>query len=417
MDEKPNDQHLNSVNDGVNILNSPKPDERTQLDTDIENTQKELPKEKSVRCGNFTFSRQCSALDFFHHDIYGHVTVDLCHFEESIIWGNFQPTQTNKGPIELGIGLKIKVDGVKFPEHSEDFFVLFGFVADKKKPGNNKAIVFSDSVKQFFVVLFSHLRVHAEPINAPEVVQEFFGDYKTWLTDIASNKSPLDLYLLPTKQHKNTKSPSLQLPERRSKRDAKRKILDMSPQKNVHPSKNIKIEPNTQVEIKKGLPCSCLNEVKRLEKENSKLSSAVTKLKSELKALSGRVAHLEHGESSTKRLHMYISKTSNHTNKKPAAKNEFPLSNLAEDPVFKALKTAIKEEIQPLKEQQGQPVQPPTAVGTFQSPPPSITESQLPQFPFMFMPAHTMQQTPIQPQSMQHAPIRSMYMPYPYFFS
>ena len=48
---------------------------------------------------------------------------------------------------------------------------------------------------------------------------------------------------------------------------------------------------------------------------------------------------------------------------------------------------------------------------------PSITESQLPQFPFMFMPAHTMQQTPIQPQSMQHAPIRSMYMPYPYFFS
>ena len=415
MDKKPNDQHLNSVNDGGNILNSPKPDERTQLDTDIENTQKELPKEKSVRCGNFTFSRQCSALDFFHHDIYGHVTVDLCHFEESIIWGNFQPTQTNKGPIELGIGLKIKVDGVKFPEHSEDFFVLFGFVADKKKPGNNKAIVFSDSVKQFFVVLFSHLRVHAEPINAPEVVQEFFGDYKTWLTDIASNKSPLDLYLLPTKQHKNTKSPSLQLPERRSKRDAKRKILDMSPQKNVHPSKNIKIEPNTQVEIKKGLPCSCLNEVKRLEKENSKLSSAVTKLKSELKALSGRVAHLEHGESSTKRLH--ISKTSNHTNKKPAAKNEFPLSNLAEDPVFKALKTAIKEEIQPLKEQQGQPVQPPTAVGTFQSPPPSITESQLPQFPFMFMPAHTMQQTPIQPQSMQHAPIRSMYMPYPYFFS
>ena len=415
MDEKPNDQHLNSVNDGGNILNSPKPDERTQLDTDIENTQKELPKEKSVRCGNFTFSRQCSALDFFHHDIYGHVTVDLCHFEESIIWGNFQPTQTNKGPIELGIGLKIKVDGVKFPEHSEDFFVLFGFVADKKKPGNNKAIVFSDSVKQFFVVLFSHLRVHAEPINAPEVVQEFFGDYKTWLTDIASNKSPLDLYLLPTKQHKNTKSPSLQLPERRSKRDAKRKILDMSPQKNVHPSKNIKIEPNTQVEIKKGLPCSCLNEVKRLEKENSKLSSAVTKLKSELKALSGRVAHLEHGESSTK--HLHISKTSNHTNKKPAAKNEFPLSNLAEHPVFKALKTAIKEEIQPLKEQQGQPVQPPTAVGTFQSPPPSITESQLPQFPFMFMPAHTMQQTPIQPQSMQHAPIRSMYMPYPYFFS
>ena len=415
MDKKPNDQHLNSVNDGGNILNSPKPDERTQLDTDIENTQKELPKEKSVRCGNFTFSRQCSALDFFHHDIYGHVTVDLCHFEESIIWGNFQPTQTNKGPIELGIGLKIKVDGVKFPEHSEDFFVLFGFVADKKKPGNNKAIVFSDSVKQFFVVLFSHLRVHAEPINAPEVVQEFFGDYKTWLTDIASNKSPLDLYLLPTKQHKNTKSPSLQLPERRSKRDAKRKILDMSPQKNVHPSKNIKIEPNTQVEIKKGLPCSCLNEVKRLEKENSKLSSAVTKLKSELKALSGRVAHLEHGESSTK--HLHISKTSNNTNKKPAAKNEFPLSNLAEDPVFKALKTAIKEEIQPLKEQQGQPVQPPTAVGTFQSPPPSITESQLPQFPFMFMPAHTMQQTPIQPQSMQHAPIRSMYMPYPYFFS
>ena len=227
MDEKPNDQHLNSVNDGGNILNSPKPDERTQLDTDIENTQKELPKEKSVRCGNFTFSRQCSALDFFHHDIYGHVTVDVCHFEESIIWGNFQPTQTNKGPIELGIGLKIKVDGVKFPEHSEDFFVLFGFVADKKKPGNNKAIVFSDSVKQFFVVLFSHLRVHAEPINAPEVVQEFFGDYKTWLTDIASNKSPLDLYLLPTKQHKNTKSPSLQLPERRSKRDAKRKILEI----------------------------------------------------------------------------------------------------------------------------------------------------------------------------------------------
>ena len=126
---------------------------------------------------------------------------------------------------------------------------------------------------------------------------------------------------------------------------------------------------------------------------------------------------VEDGESSTKCLH--ISKTSNHTNKKPAAKNEFPLSNLAEDPVFKALKTAIKEEIQPLKEQQGQPVQPPTAVGTFQPPPraPSITESQLPQFPFMFMPAHTMQQTPIQPQSMQHAPIRSMYMPYPYFFS
>ena len=46
MDEKPNDQHLNSVNDGGNILNSPKPDERTQLDTDIENTQKELSKEK-----------------------------------------------------------------------------------------------------------------------------------------------------------------------------------------------------------------------------------------------------------------------------------------------------------------------------------------------------------------------------------
>ena len=412
MDEKPNDQHLNSVNDGGNILNSPKPDERTQLDTDIENTQKELPKEKSVCCGNFTFSRQCSALDFFHHDIYGHVTVDLCHFEESIIWGNFQPTQTNKGPIELGIGLKIKVDGVKFPEHSEDFFVLFGFVADKKKPGNNKAIVFSDSVKQFFVVLISHLRVHAEPINAPEVVQDLFGDYKTWLTDIASHKSLLDLYLLPTKQHKNTKSPGLQLPERRSKRDAKRKILDMSPQKNAHPSKNIKTEPNTQVEIQKGLPCSCLNEVKRLEKENSKLSSAVTKLKSELKALSGRVAHLEHGESSTK--HLHISKTSY---KKQAAKNEFPLSNLAEDSVLKALKTAIKEEIQPLKDQQGQPAQPPTAVGPFQSPPPSITGTQLPHFPFMFMPAQTMQQTPIQPQSMQHPPIRSMYMPYPYFFS
>ena len=134
MNEKPDDQFLNSVQDGGKILKSPKADERTQLDPDIENTQKELPEDKSVRCGNFAFSQQCSALDFFHYDIYGHVTVDLCHFEESIIiiWGNLQPTRTNKGPIELGIGLKTKVDGVKFPDHAEDSFGLFGFVADKK---------------------------------------------------------------------------------------------------------------------------------------------------------------------------------------------------------------------------------------------------------------------------------------------
>ena len=105
MNEKPDDQFLNSVQDGGKILKSPKADERTQLDTDIENTQKELPEDKSVRCGNITFSQQCSALDFFHYDIYGHVTFDLCHFEESIIWGNLQPTRTHKGSIELGIGL------------------------------------------------------------------------------------------------------------------------------------------------------------------------------------------------------------------------------------------------------------------------------------------------------------------------